>query len=183
MLGFAWAAFDENSQQVVLYGEGQGGVGQTWIWDGSQWHQMATPSPPARSGATMAFDPSSRQVVLFGGLGDAAFTLLNDTWAWNNSVWTKLTPGHSPPPRQDASSAPFSTHHQLLLIGGLSGDAALGDAWIWNGSDWSSTIGPGARFGAAAIDVGIGVFLFGGADSSSQRNDSLEWDGSTWAAS
>ena len=181
-LGFSWAAFDENLQQVVLYGPGADGVGQTWGWDGNHWQQFTGQSPPARTGTAMTFDPSSHRLILFGGLEIQGMTLLNDTWAWNGSTWSKLAPAHSPSPRQSAALASFSARKEVLLVGGNGRDGFDSDAWIWTGVDWSLTNGVGARAAAAAIDVGSAVLLFGGDDLTLQRNDIQLWDGSAWTA-
>jgi len=47
-------------------------------------HFPAT-SPPARDGATMAYDPATANIVLFGGYGGS---YLSDTWTWNGTTWT-----------------------------------------------------------------------------------------------
>ena len=109
-------------------------------------------------------------------------TLLNDTWAWNGSTWSKLAPAHSPSPRQSAALASFSARKEVLLVGGNGRDGFDSDAWIWTGVDWSLTNGVGARAAAAAIDVGSAVLLFGGDDLTLQRNDIQLWDGSAWTA-
>jgi hypothetical protein len=179
-LASSWAAFDETSQQVVVFGE-QAGMGQTWTWNGSQWHQMSGPSPDARSFASMGLYPRSRQVILFGGLGDQTMTLLNDTWTWTGTAWTKLGPTHSPSPRQGAALASFSSRQQMLMVGGLGRGVILSDAWEWDGVDWLPAAAFGPRADAAAVDVGTGVLVFGGEDTNSLRNDSGLWDGATWA--
>jgi hypothetical protein len=92
-LEFSLAAFDENSQQVLLYGSRNGGP-QTWTWDGAQWHSLAVSSPPARALASMAFDPGSKRLILFGGFGLNPAVVLNDTWAWNGTSWSELAPQH-----------------------------------------------------------------------------------------
>jgi hypothetical protein len=179
-LSFSWAAFDENLQRVLLYGEGPDGVGQTWMWNGAQWNAVEGPSPSDRSGAAMAFDPASQRVLLFGGLDDQAMKLINETWAWNGSTWSKLAPIHSPSPRQTVAMAPFAAKNEIVLVGGNGRDDVPADAWIWNGSDWSQTGGVGARLEATAIDIGSAVLLFGGGDLSGERNDVELWNGSTW---
>jgi hypothetical protein len=179
-LDFSWAAFDENLQQVLLYGDGPNGLGQTWTWDGTHWHQASGQSPPARSGAGMAFDPASHRMLLFGGLDNQTMTLLNDTWAWSGSAWSKLTPVHSPSPRQAFAMASFSAHNEVVLVGGNGRGEFVSDAWLWNGSDWSQTSGIGARIDSAAVDIGSAFLLFGGADPTQERNDVQLWNGSVW---
>jgi hypothetical protein len=182
-LAQALTAFDPTSLRVLLYGWASGGVAHTWRWDGAHWQQLDVPSPPARSGAGMAFDPSSNRVLLFGGLGLQPKALLNDSWAWNGSVWSSLAPEHSPSPRLSFSMVPFSRHHEVLLVGGVGQGVAMNDAWVWSGSDWSPSTGVDGRTYAAAADVGSAVFLFGGTNQNSQRNDGELWNGSSWVGS
>jgi hypothetical protein len=81
--------YDGAVRQVVLFG----GLtitgtyfGDTWTWNGSTWSQQSTDkSPPARSGASMVYDASTRQLVLFDGQntppgGNTSY--LNDTWKY-----------------------------------------------------------------------------------------------------
>ncbi len=43
----------------------------TWIWDGEDWIELTSATSPARAGHAAAWDPSTRAVVLFGGVDDA----------------------------------------------------------------------------------------------------------------
>jgi len=52
-------------------------------------------SPPARSGAAMAYDAASGDLLLFGGTG-ANGQLLSDTWEFNGSSWTQMNQGGMP---------------------------------------------------------------------------------------
>ena len=48
-------------------------AGDTWTWDGTTWTQQhPAASPPARYGASMAYDAATRGVVLFGGNNGSA---------------------------------------------------------------------------------------------------------------
>jgi hypothetical protein len=66
---------------VVVFGGGVGGVDQdqTWTWTGTDWTQLSTPKfPPARESMGMAYDATSGQLLVFGGL--AGNMLFHDTW-------------------------------------------------------------------------------------------------------
>nr|MDA8292961.1 hypothetical protein [Actinomycetota bacterium] len=65
--------------------------------------QSPTTSPSARSFASMAYDPATGTMVLFGGDGSSG--LLADTWTWNGTTWTKQSPTTSPSARYGASMA------------------------------------------------------------------------------
>ena len=47
----------------------------------------------------MAYDAATGQLVLFGGFDQQHGADLNDTWTWNGTTWTQLSPATSPPAR------------------------------------------------------------------------------------
>jgi hypothetical protein len=99
--------------------------------------QLTSPLvPPARSGAAMAFDPLSRLVMLFGGIGGPPYGRLADTWSWNGSAWTRLHPVPSPPARSGAAIASDFTGGGLVLFGGAADGRLLDDTWSWDGRGW-----------------------------------------------
>ncbi len=101
----------------------------------SNWvEQSLTTNPPARLSATMAFDPNSGELLLFGGLTFSDI-LLNDTWLWNGSVWNQLTPTLSPPARTGQAMASDLAVRKVVLFGGIGCDG--NDTWVWDGSDWN----------------------------------------------
>jgi hypothetical protein len=85
--------------------------------------------PPARYTATMAYDSTTNQTILFGGFGNSG--TLNDTFNWDGIAWTELSPATSPPARGDASIAFDSATNQLILFGGFDGTNELSDTWNW----------------------------------------------------
>lgn len=62
----------------VLVTSGTDTVG-TWLWNGKDWLQVKG-GPSKRTGFSLAYDPKSRGILLFGGKGD---THLADTWTLN----------------------------------------------------------------------------------------------------
>lgn len=84
-------AFDPIRNQVVLYGGYARGnyLGDTWLWDGSNWQQAApagaTPGP--RSDHAMCFDAALGMVILVGGGNGAP---IMETWGWDGSTWRLL---------------------------------------------------------------------------------------------
>src|SRR5207245_9422477 len=94
-------AFDPDHQQVVLLDL----RAQTWLWSNHQWTQAHAPvTPPARTGAAVAWNPGLHAVLLFGGQADGGQTLLRDTWAWNGSTWREVGRGRLAPPASLMSS-------------------------------------------------------------------------------
>src|SRR5260370_30579607 len=80
-------AFDGATGPLVLFGGGSCSgtcqLSDTWVWTGSDWEQLSPPtSPSARAGASMAFDPATGQLLLFGGDSCSLTCFLSDTWVW-----------------------------------------------------------------------------------------------------
>jgi hypothetical protein len=187
-------AYDATRKVVVLFG-GMGdlssfqigALGDTWTWNGTTWteqHPMVSPSP--RRGASLAFDATSGQVVLFGG--DAAHRVplfLNETWLWNGTTWTQRNPASSPAGRVGAILAYDDAASQLVLFGGANG--MLGDTWIWDGRTWiqgEPSLSPSPRYDAsAAYSSSDGeLLLFGGWSGYSgwRLDETWAWNAQTW---
>lgn len=178
----AATAYDKVRGKVVLYGGvGNASATETWTWTGTAWQAMAPrQSPPARQAASMAFDPNTGKVLLFGGMTLADGLQRNDTWAWDGRDWAQLNPVASPAPRQGAALATFGAKSQVVLIGGWS-VAPFTDAWAWDGVNWHQVASLGPRQNATAVDAGDSVLLFGGTLQSTANTDL--WDGVTWTTS
>lgn len=101
--GEAAVALDPIRRQVVLFGgrtdfgnTASPLLGDTWTWDGAIWVKVApTHQPESRSAASMAFDPRSGTLVMFGGSGDHG--LLTDVWSWTGDDWQQIRTSVSPP--------------------------------------------------------------------------------------
>jgi len=114
--------YDTTHDQVVMFG----GFGtcvngpycsDTWLWNGSNWSQ-ANPvnSPSGRAGAAMAYDATSGNVVLFGGLQSGS-NRLSDTWLWNGSNWTLVSPATVPPARASGSMVYDAALGEIVMFG------------------------------------------------------------------
>jgi hypothetical protein len=118
----AAAAYDAANQTVVVFGgELPDGAlsNQTWVWNGTTWSRVDRgfgSVPPARIGASMAYDAELDQLILFGGESSGR-TLLDDTWLWNGASWIELSAPSTPGPRTDAALAP-GPDGELVLFGG-----------------------------------------------------------------
>src|SRR5580698_10330873 len=102
-------AYDAAHSQVVMFGGvGYSGViGDTWLWNGTNWTPVSpATSLSARSNQTMVYDAAQGQVVMFGGATSAqGSSRLNDTWFWNGTNWSTVTPATIPPARSSAAMA------------------------------------------------------------------------------
>ena len=67
-------------------------------------------------GASMAFDPATKSVVLFGGLG--AYGTTADTWSWDGEHWHALASAPSSTSRLEANLAYDSISRTVLMLGG-----------------------------------------------------------------
>ncbi len=96
----AQIAIDPRNNKLVLFGglrstlntandtRSQFFDNETWIWDGaaSSWTKL-TParSPHARENGAMAYDPTRKEIVLFGGYAGSYFS---DTWVFDGTNWS-----------------------------------------------------------------------------------------------
>src|SRR5207249_2022981 len=105
------------TRNVVLFGgtARHGALGDTWTWDGSTWTKQAPKtSPPARFGASMAYDAATGNVVLFG-----SFSAPGDTWTWDGWTWTTQAPARSPPPQRHLDLGLWLTGKAVWPITGV----------------------------------------------------------------
>ncbi|MEO8799000.1 MAG: kelch repeat-containing protein [Polyangiaceae bacterium] len=78
----------------------------TWTFDGTTWSMLSPAhSPPARESAAMA--AVGGKIVFFGGNVEGVNypPPLGDTWVFDGTDWTQLTPTTSPPARYSAVMA------------------------------------------------------------------------------
>jgi hypothetical protein len=136
-------AYSPHHRQMVLFG-GSGASGllaDTWTWDGRSWtQQFPATSPAARSGSGMAYDAGGRQILLFGGAPVLVYPNINylsDTWTWNGTTWTAVSPGTTPPARAFFGIASDAESGPVLIYGGQQPInpiffEVLADAWSWS---------------------------------------------------
>ena len=195
----AVTAYDDATGQLVSFGgTPTGGLGlssDTWTFNGLLWTDHASSAaPPARDGASMAFDPSTRELILFGGEngnsnGNGA---LGDTWAWNGISWKQVSSPVSPTPRSDASMVYDHDLNAVLLFGGYGLETGgstgyLSDTWAFNGT-WTQvptgTSPPARDLAAMSFGGNVGeVVLFGGSNGNSAESvlgDTWTFHGTTW---
>ncbi|HSB64842.1 MAG TPA: hypothetical protein VLJ18_11785 [Thermoanaerobaculia bacterium] len=160
---------------------------------------VATWSSPSASGPSprwipaMTFDAARQRVLLFGGTfqtpGGASVSFYSDTWTWDGTEWTRLSPSASPEGREGAALAFDEVRGRGVLFGGkdtelITGNHYFSDTWEWDGSTWirRSVPGPSVRSGhVMAYDARRGrVVLFGGSRDHVFLSDTWEWDGSSW---
>jgi hypothetical protein len=149
----AGMAYDATDGYVVLFGGNYGYqvtlLSDTWKFAGGQWTRLSPSSHPGqRTGATVAYDNTTREILLFGGWGNSSLYggrtgLLNGTWAFSRGNWAQEIPKVSPPAREFASMAFDAADGYLVLYGGYGGKihgstvAMLNDTWKFVKGNWA----------------------------------------------
>lgn len=119
--------YDQQAKKFVLFGGGnvptERGDPGTWTYSPAEnrWEQVkAERQPPARANSRLAYDPSAKKVVLFGG--DQLDQLVADTWTFDTATgtWTELKPAVSPAPRGGHALVWLPKARKLLLLGGYT---------------------------------------------------------------
>lgn len=150
------------------------------------WNELLVPtSPPARSGAALAYDTARRQAMLFGGYSNG---YLDDTWVFDSALmtWTEMQPAHRPEGRSGPVMAYDEAHGVIVLFGGLTDPTdEMSDTWYWTGDDWQEqapvTSPPPRWLASMAYDSDRqAVVLFGGLKNAVSYSDTWEFDGVNW---
>ncbi len=161
------------------------------------WAQIcSTCSPPARYGASLAYDPNHGVVVLFGGYSGGGYNsgYLADTWEYKAGTWQQVTVSSAPLPREGAGFDYDPNLGEFLLFGGYgcatsacSSLAYWGDTWAFNDktNTWtqlSPSNSPVARSDVGmTYDTALGeTVLYGGTDSSHTFGDTWQYSGGNW---
>ena len=163
----------------------------------AQWQETTPASSPAgRAGHGMACDPSSGDVVVFGG-DTFAFPAgpTNQTWRYDGATWTNANPATSPPASvgvslvYDSNRAVFVTYGSLStsFFGGPSADRTweydpLTNAWSENVL-LTTTPGGLGLYGMSFDSVVGRTVLYGGLPDNFFPIDSdqtWEYDGNDW---
>ena len=184
-------ASGSSDKLVVLFGGASGSnlFADTWIWDGTEWTQVADTGPAARSGHSLAYDSARNRVVLFGGR-TGTNPVVGDTWEWDGTEWTQVQ-DVGPSARRAHAMAFDPTASRVVLFGGAgANNEGLDDTWLWNETDWTQAAdtGPDPRAGSAMV-AATTIVLFGGVNSIDPNlppanrivyGDSWRWDGRVW---
>jgi hypothetical protein len=182
-------ADDLATHEIVLFG-GVGDYANTWLWDGSKWtlaHPQTSPAP--RFGASEAYDPRTRTVLLFGGRLEPG-TPVRDTWAWNGTTWGELDGGAGgPQPGEGSDMAWDPAHMQIVLLTRSGVISEPAETWIWTGTQWTQpaagALPAGATFSPMWFDpvsrslLAVGCCV-GPPPSTGAANTTWRWNGGSW---
>ncbi len=184
--GHAMAYDSARARTVLFAGNTAGGLnGETWEWDGDEWHLVGQSGPAARYKHVMAYDGTRGVVVLFGGYDANGWN--GETWEWDGTGWALRTSG-GPTPRSSSAMAYDDDYGVVVLFGGRDAGGPIAETWEWDGNAWTQRTPdwppvPSPRAGhAMAYDLDRArVVLFGGTNSVPVVGDTWEWDGANLA--
>ncbi|MCB9869978.1 MAG: hypothetical protein H6837_08985 [Planctomycetes bacterium] len=162
---------------IVFGGEDTSGtlLNDTWEFDPvtTAWKDItpASNNPSARRWLSIAYDPTTGAVILFGGL-DASSTHLADTWMFNGGLWTQLTPTGAPSTRRQHHLVTRPDFGDVVLCGGQDTTITTTakfrtDVWRFVGLNWvqiATTTSPAATVAndAAYDEIRRRIVLTGG---------------------
>ena len=156
---------------------------------------IAQPTTPgARRLASMVYDATRRELVLFGGLAPNAsrsFDYPNDLWAWNGNTWRRIHTGDGGPPGREVAHMVYdAARGRVVVFGGRrrgsdpSNPDLLNDIWEWDGRRWTSIDSsdtPALLHAATEYDpVHKRVLMYGGLNATGFSRSLRAWDGRRW---
>jgi len=161
-------------------------VGDVWWLDSqsTQWAEELTraSTPSGRHGASVATDPTTGLVYVFGGERVGGST--DNVWTWGAQRWSPYS-GSMPSVRRGAAMTWDVARGNIVLFGGGTPSPAQ-DTWTYADSLWTlKNVSPKplAREGATmAFDAKRGqAILFGGRGATEFLDDTWMWNGTTWS--
>lgn len=177
---------------LVMFGGGAPFINnETWIYDGVNWAQQSpATAPSARAGMELVYDSARAVAVLYGGLASPISIPppTNETWEWDGTTWTQVSPPTSAGPRYKYGACFDSGRSRLVMYGGSSTQLISipnSQTWEYEGTTWSliSTTGnPGPRDRPSmCFHPGLGQsVLFGGYNGFSLTDETWIYNGAAW---
>ncbi|MEZ5962660.1 MAG: kelch repeat-containing protein [Planctomycetota bacterium] len=202
--GGAAIAWDRTRNKLVVFGGDTGTstpslLGDTWEWDPTTnaWSNVTPPgSPQPRRWASMAYEPTSGGMLLFGG-EDAITTPISspssETWLYLGGAWTQLNPSNVPPARRLHSLATRLDFGDVFLCAGDDSSTTpitrMLDVWTWTAGNWqplstNGTIPHGTTANQAVYDpLRRRIVLQGGQGISVPNSNNGGQYGDLWGGS
>lgn len=178
-------AYDVVRNRVVVFGgrDGFSPNNETWEFDGTDWTQIPTVNAPApREEMGMVFDSSLNRVVLFGGCDESSQTVYGDTWSYDGTNWTDVTPSNSPAPRFRGSMVYDTDRSRTVYFGGYDGITTYSELLEYSGGEWTvvppaGAVPPNTTEAYAAYDQTRGVLVHYGGFGPTFSNETWEFTG------
>jgi len=130
-------AYDAHRNCIVLFGGRRANnesteLGDVWELRGSTWTKLTMPAPVARWSHTLTYDSVAKRAVLFGGTPGGK-TAYSDTWGFDGSEWSRLSPDTTRPGRISHGAAFDTVRGRLVTFAGriFFGAAQYADAQVW----------------------------------------------------
>lgn len=176
------AAWDSTTRQLFVYGgtnDAFNDLADLWAYQAASnsWAALTPPgtTPSARDAASGAWDPTTSQLLLFGGEATQSGPPLRELWSYHpaGGTWSALPFGSEPAPRVGHTADWDPVGAGILVFGG-QGFGYFNDLWYYRTatSTWSQILvpgpGPTPRGGHSAIwdPVAGQLFVFGGGGDS-----------------
>lgn len=192
--------------QCALHEMGTGGAAPISSDPPASWKNVTPltgPNPLVRYQASLGYDPTAHEDILFGGygeLGNGPWVNFQDTWAFSNGRWSELiantscTSSTCPSPRAGAMMAYEGGLGGMVLFGGYHFNSMIvpilnDDTWLFSNGGWTNltaTVGaaPQARFDGSMVWDSLDnyILLFGGFNQTYHTlGDTWKFGGVAWA--
>jgi PKD repeat protein len=193
---FAALAYDPTLNGTLMFGGFNhvtfGDYGDTWLFADGVWTNLSanlTTAPSGRWAPLMTWDPWNSEMVLFGGRD--TISALGDTWVFNSSGWTQLSPSSAPSSRQSQFSVFTAdpTLRAVYLYGGscYACGTINNDSWTFVNGSWQNVSGS-VTGGPSILDYGgwnpptSNVLGYAStATNCSGTTSTLSFNGSAWS--
>jgi hypothetical protein len=118
-----------NPQANYAFGLLSGSPGGSWIFKDTQWTHVISPQEPSnRGGMRLAYEPSRKLFVTFGGF--ITNYNLNDTWMFDGETWSQFTEGSTQPPLRAHTVLWYDeVRMRVMLFGGHNDNTVYNDTW------------------------------------------------------
>lgn len=175
---------------AVLFGSDKNPIhclDDTWKFQYGAWKELAVNiHPDARAEAAVAYNPSRKKVVLFGGRKAGGKWVAGDTWEFDGNKWNQVgTQG--PTPGSGAIMVYDAQLKQIVLLGGNPVIAKEkdynGPMWSWNGKNWNSMDSKVPLIFNSCMAYNINenfILRFGGWDGQKRVNDTWIYKNKEW---
>ncbi len=168
-LGDGVLADDPVDGYVILFGGTWGCDGwcSNWVFDNTTfayrngtWKNLTQgPQPIARGGEVLAEDPSTGDLLLYGGT--AWGSALNDTWTYHAGNWTEETLPVGPPAEGTRGFASDVADREVVVFGGWW--ASGSGTWTYQGAPFRASAGASPTLGTLPLNVTLNATITGGA--------------------
>ncbi len=164
-------------------------VGEVGLPSTYNWVQISpATNPAARYDYAMAYDSARQKTVMFGGMNSDQMSSRNDTWEYNGTTWTQISPATSPSIRWSPAMVYDSARAKTVMFGGMLDKS---DTWEYNGTTWtqiSPATTPISRGDHAMVydSARAKTVMTSGYNTSSGQtihNDTYEYNGTNWTGS